>query len=250
MSDSGTATTLSLSVGASASSSIDYLGDHDWYAINLTAGQAVDVLVTLGTLADSYLNIRDSSGNIIYSNDDIVDGVNRASEVKFNPSYTGTYYIDVSAWSDPNAPGDGYTGTGTYSVSAKPFTPPPLATNDQIANQLTNGYWGGDYHHWNVTQGGTLTVDIHTLTAAEQTLALAALQEWTDLIGVKFQQVTSGGQIVFDDGGDTSGTNPVAQTNDNWSNHIITSASVEISKSWVTTYGTSLDSYSFQSYVH
>src|SRR5690349_2247245 len=117
-----------MSVGTSFNSSIDYLGDHDWYKITLTAGQSVDVNVALGTLEDSYLNIRDSSGNIIYSNDDIVDGVNRASEVKFAASYTGTYYIDVSAWPDPNAPGDGYTGTGTYTVSAQPYTPPPVAT--------------------------------------------------------------------------------------------------------------------------
>ena len=250
MADNGIATTLSLSVGASSASSIDALGDHDWFKISLTAGQPVDVLVTLGTLVDSYLNIRDSSGNIIYSNDDIVDGVNRASEVKFNPSYTGTYYIDVSAWSDPNAPGDGYTGTGTYSVSVKPYNPPPLATNDQIANELTSGYWGGDVHHWNVTQGGTITVDVHTLTTAEQTLALAALQEWTDIIGVKFQQVTSGGQIVFSDAEDPTAGGPIAQTSANWSNGIITSANIQISKSWVSDYGTSLDSYSFQTYIH
>lgn len=243
-------TTLTISVGQSINSSIDYLGDHDWYAINLTAGQAVDVTVTGITLADPYLNIMNSSGTIIYSNDDIVDGVNRNSEVKFSPTYTGTYYIDASAWKDPNAPADGYTGTGTYTVAVQPYTPPPLGTNDQIAQELISGYWGGDVHHWNVKQGGTLTVDIHTLTTAEQTLALAALQEWTDIIGVNFAQVTSGAQIVFSDGGDTTGKSPVAQTNANWSNGITTSANVDISSSWVTSYGSTLDSYSFQTYIH
>ena len=244
-------TTATLSLGASYSSAIDFVGDHDWFKITLTKGQAVDISVALGTLEDSYLSIRDSSGNILYSNDDIVDGVNRASEVKFDPSYTGTYYIDVSAWVDPNqGQGDGYTGTGTYTVSAQPYSPPPLATNDQIANQLTSGYWGGDVHHWNVTQGGTITVDIHALTSAEQTLALAALQEWTDVIGVNFQPVTSGAQIVFSDAEDTSANGPSAATSANWSNGIISSANVDISKSWVTAYGAGLDSYSFQTYIH
>jgi serralysin len=241
-------TTATLTVGGSATSSIDFVGDHDWFAINLVAGQPVDILVTLGTLEDSYLNIRDSSGAILYSNDDIVDGAQRNSEVNFDPTYTGTYYVDVSAWTDPNqGQGDGYTGIGTYTVSAKPYTPPPLATNDQIANQLTSGAWGGDVHHWAVTQGGTLTVDIHTLTAAEQTFARTALQEWTDIIGVNFQEVTSGAQITFSDAKDSSG-NAVAQTEALWSNGIISSATVQISSNW-DSWG-SLDSYGLQTYVH
>src|SRR6185437_546915 len=124
------------------------------------------------------------------------------------------------------------------------------ATNDQIAEQLTSGYWAGDPHHWDVTQGGTLTVNMQTLTPDEQTLAIAALAEWTDIIGVQFQQVTSGGDIRFVDSGDTTGTDPLAQTYSYWSNGIITSAEVQITQSWVNEYGTSLNSYSFQTYVH
>jgi serralysin len=244
-------TNATLTVGGSATSTIDTPTDHDWFEITLTAGQAVDVLVTLGTLEDSYLNIRDSSGNIVYSDDDIIDGVNRASEVNFNPSYTGTYYIDVSSWQDPTLgqSGDTYTGTGTYTVSVKPFTPPPLATNDQIAQQLVSGYWGGDLHHFSVTQGGTITVNISTLTPAEQNLALNALQEWSEIIGVHFQQVTtSNANIMFDDSKDPDG--PIAATDANYSGQITTSAHVHISTDWVNNYGTSLDTYSFQSYVH
>jgi hypothetical protein len=217
------------------------VGDHDWYRITLTAGQAVTVTVNGVTLDDPYLNIRDSSGTILYSNDDIVDGTNRNSEVAFNPSYSGTYYIDVGAYAD--------SLSGTFQVSVQPYTPPPLATNDQVADQLVRGYWGGDSHHFNVTQGGTITVSLSTLNAGEQTLARAALQEWSDINGVRFQEVSSGGQIRFDNTEDSSG-NPVAATDASWSNGIITSAHVHISSSWVNRYGTSLYSYSFQSYVH
>ena len=243
-------TTTSISLGGSLNSAIDVVGDHDWIAINLVAGQAVDIGITLGTLQDSYLTIRDSSGTEIKSDDDIIDGVNRASEVKFDPSYTGTYYIDVSAWVDPNQgqPGDSYTGTGTYTVWAKPFTPPPVATNDQIANQLISGAWGGDVHHWAVTQGGTLTVDIHTLTVAEQNIARTALSEWTDIIGVHFQEVTSGAQITFSDAKNSDGS-AVAQTDANWSNGIISSAHVQISSNWVTNWS-NLNSYGLQTYIH
>jgi hypothetical protein len=169
-------TTATISAGGTVGDTLEVAGDHDWYKVTLTAGQAVVVTLNGVTLVDPYLYIRDSAGNLIYSNDDIVDGSNRNSEVAFSPSYTGTYYIDVGAWNEGFA--------GNYSVAVKPYTPPPLATNDQIADQLVNGFWGGDSHHFNVTQGGTITVNISTLTAAEKNLARAALAEWTDIIGV------------------------------------------------------------------
>jgi serralysin len=43
---------------------------------------------------------------------------------------------------------------------------------------------------------------------------------------------------------------PVAQTDTSWSGGIISSSSVQISKSWITNYGSTLDSYSLQTYVH
>ena len=190
-------TTATFAVGGTATDNLETVGDHDWFKVTLTAGQAVTVTVNGLTLVDPYLNIRDASGNIIYSNDDIIDGVNRNSKVSFNPPSTGTYYIDVGSWDDKF--------TGTYQVSVQPYVQPPLATNDQIAAQLVSGFWGGDVHHFNVTQGGTITVNISTLKPSEQTLARAALQEWTDIIGVHFQEVTTGGQIVFDDSEDSSG---------------------------------------------
>jgi serralysin len=233
-------TTASLTVGSTVADSLEVSGDHDWFRITLTAGQPVVVTLNGITLADPYLYIRDSSGNLLHSNDDVVDGVIHDSRVAFSPGYTGTYFLDVGAWNE--------NYTGTYQLSVQPYTPPPLGTNDQIAEQLVSGFWGGDVHHWNVSQGGTITVNISTLTAAEQTLARAALAEWTDIIGVHFQEVSSGGQIAFDHSegsdGSTAGTDAI------WSNGIITSAHVQISSSWVNTYGTSLDSYSFQTYVH
>jgi len=233
-------TAATLTVGSSATDSLETIGDHDWYRITLTAGQAVTVSVNLLTLEDSYLNIRDSSGNIIYSNDDIVDGVERGSRISFDPSYTGTYYIDVGAWDDKF--------TGTYQVTVQPYSQPPIATNDQIAAQLVSGFWGGDSHHFNVTLGGTITVNISTLKGSEQALARAALQEWTDIIGVHFQEVTAGGQMVFDNTEDSSG--PIAATDSSYSNGITTSAHVHISSSWVNTYGTGLNTYSFLTYIH
>ena len=144
-----------------------------------------------------------------------------------------------------------YQYTGDYILSAQHFTSPPVYSYDQIADQLVNGYWGGDWHHFNVTQGGTITVNLTALTAAGQTLARAALQEWTDVIGVTFQgshrrkcRRNTAGQIIFDDNQDG------AFTNSSWSNHIISEPNVNVSTEWLTDYGTTTDSYAFQTYVH
>jgi serralysin len=234
-----TSTTATVTVGSTTSSAIDTNGDHDWYAVTLAAGESITVTLTGGGNLDTYLNVYDPTGTtILASNDDIVAGQNQNSRLTFYAQTAGTYYIDVGAWHDQS--------TGTYDL----FVEPNLRTwsNDQIAYQLTNGYWGGDVHHFNVTQGGTITVNVSTLSAADQTLARAALSEWSDIIGVHFQEVTSSAQISFSDALDPSG--PIAQTSAIWSNGITTSANIQISKSWTTDYGSTLDSYGFQTYVH
>jgi len=211
-----TTTTAALTLGSTLNGNLELVGDHDWFRISLAAGQPVTVTLDGITLDDPYLYVRDSAGTLLYSNDDIVDGVNRNSEVTFTPSYSGTYYIDVGAWNNASA--------GTYQVGAQAYTPPPVATNDQIASQLTNGFWNGDYHHWAVTQGGTITVNISTLNTSEQSLARAALSEWTDIIGVNFKEVTTGGQITFDGGAEGIGPHPELVVHRNPAHLILTDA--------------------------
>src|SRR5690348_17996691 len=148
-------TTAGVSVGGTFSDTLEIAGDHDWIAVSLTAGQAVEITLNGITLSDPYLYIRDSSGVLLFQNDDISTGVDLNSRAAFNPGYTGTYYIDVGSFADAE--------TGTYQVSVQPYTPPQPGTIDQIANQLTTGYWNGDTHHFNVTQVGTISVNISTL---------------------------------------------------------------------------------------
>jgi serralysin len=242
-----TSTTATITVGGSTSNSLEVLGDHDWYKITLTAGQSIVIDASSpGFTVDTYLNLYDPSGTtILASNDDGGAGTN--SKLVFTASTAGTYYIDVGAWHDQSS--------GSYTLSVSTYVPPPVATNDQIADQLINGYWDANYgpgnaHHFNVTQGGQITVNISTLTPAEQNLARAALAQWSDIIGVTFTEVTSGGQIQFNNAEDPV-DGSVAQTDANWgANHITTSATIQISSSWVNNYGTGLDTYSFQTYLH
>ncbi|MCL6699445.1 M10 family metallopeptidase C-terminal domain-containing protein [Sphingomonas sp. NSE70-1] len=237
-------TTRSISVGGTVTDSLEVAGDHDWFQIQLTAGQSISVALDGLTLIDPYLRIRDSSGNIIFENDDITSGINRDSLLGFTATYTGTYYIDVGAW-DPPPDSPDYPGyTGTYQLSVETYTPPPVGTVDQLADYLVDGYWGGESRHFDVAPGGSITVNLTALTAPARTLALAALATWTDIIGITFVQVATGGQITFDDNEEGAFSNSI------WSNGIITSSHVNVSVDWLADYGTSLNGYSFQTYVH
>jgi serralysin len=229
-------TTASITVGGTVNGTLETAVDHDWFRIDLTAGQSITVFVDGTTLEDSYLRIHNAAGTVLYENDDINPGIVRDSRLSFTATSTGTYYIDVGSFEE--------TYAGDYQVSVSVYTPPPLATYDQIANQLVEGYWGGDDHHFNVSQGGSLTVNVTGLTAAGKTLAREALKLWGDVIGVQFVEVTSGGQITFND------DQPGAFTDGSWSSGIISSSHVNISTQWLADYGTGLNSYSFQSYVH
>ena len=232
-------TTATISVGGTASDQLETVGDHDWFAITLTASQAVTISLNGITLHDPYLYVRDSTGALLFENDD-VSSVNFDSRLAFNPAYSGTYYIDVGAFDD--------FGTGQYQVSVDPYTFPPVATPDQIADQLVSGYWDGDSHHWNVAEGGTLTVNITDLGFAEKTLARAALAAWSDIIGVHFQEVSGAAQITFSNDEGPEGL--YAATTPQWSGGIMTAATVQISTSWMTAFGSTLNSYGFETYVH
>ena len=91
---------------------------------------------------------------------------------------------------------------------------PRVGTYDEIAHQLTDGYWEftaaqfggyGGRQSFDVASGGSLTVDITTLTPAEQSLARWALEAWTNVTGIEFRFVGGIAQITFDhDVGETT----------------------------------------------
>jgi Ca2+-binding RTX toxin-like protein len=128
----------------------------------------------------------------------------------------------VNDGSDPD-----YTGTGTYALSVTNYVPPPVGTLDQFANQMTHGFFNGDAHHFNVTQGGTITVDFTGITDAGRAVALQALQQWSDIIGVNFVEQSGNAQITFDDL--NQGTGAFADTVH--ANGITTSAIVNVATS-------------------
>ncbi len=121
----------------------------------------------------------------------------------------------------------------------------PIYTLDQIAYQLTNEYWfDGRARAFDLGSDRELTINVTGLTAAGKNLARNALDAWTEVTGIAFVETSGTAQITFDD--NRSG----AFAQSSYSNGEIVSSSVNVSTSWLSSQGTSLTSYSFQTYIH
>lgn len=116
--DSGT--TGSIGLDTSVTQTLEVRGDHDWFALDLAAGQTVRVTLDGLTLADPYLRLRDATGALLAANDD-ANGLD--SLLVFTAPAAGRYYIDVGAYAE--------AGAGTYRLGVTTAKAPTLL--DSIA---------------------------------------------------------------------------------------------------------------------
>ena len=241
-----TFTGYSMSVGDSFRGTIGSSGDQDWVRITLTAGQTYDIDLNgapsgSGTLSDPYLRLYNSSGSLVTENDD--SGGTFESHLTYTPTTGGTYYVSAGAYS--------LTQTGTYTMTVTESVPAPVATLDQLADYLTDGYWndtGQAPHHFNTSGSNVIDVHLGNLTASGRQLARWALEAWEAVADIEFREVSSSfrADITFDD---TDANSAYATASwDGFGN--TTSAHVNIGTGWLSTYGTNIGSYSFQTYIH
>ena len=230
-------TTATIAVGDALVDELETVGDTDWFKITLSAGESVLISLEgsgITPVSDTYLRLYDANGNLVAENDDGGSGLN--SLLRFTANNPGTYYIEVDSYANNK--------TGEYTLSVEEAQPLEVFTIDQIADQLTAGYWGGTERSFDVGADGSLTVDFSALTAAEQDLVAEALALWTDVTGIQFVSVASNAEITFQN------TEDGAYAQSSRSGSQITSSIVNVGTDWVNTYGTTLDSYTFSTYIH
>lgn len=242
-------TTESIALGETVVGSVETTGDRDWFRITLTAGQTYKFELQ-GTGTESLqpsLRIYGFDGDVLLAQDSS-DWSHAA--IIFTAPVSGTYFLDAGTWSYADEYFESFP-TGDYVLSAQSFTATGLGTIDQFVNQLVSGYWANVYdigpRHFKVTQGGTLTFNIEGLTAAGQSLALAALEQWSDIIGVTFQRVTTSAKIMFDDDDPEMRAYATGVTGPD---QIISSATVHISSTLLDFYGAGIGGWSYQTYLH
>ncbi|ACM01411.1 M10 family metallopeptidase [Cereibacter sphaeroides] len=125
-----------------------------------------------------------------------------------------------------------------------------VASMREIADQLVSGYWRSEGHsirRFDVEPGDTLNVNLSGLTADGQRLARAALDTWADVTGLKFNTAPRFGatvHIVIDDR--ENGAHSTATL----SGGRLIKANVNVGRDWLADYGTDLNSYSLQTFIH
>jgi serralysin len=229
-------TTLTISLGGTQSGNVNTLGDRDWYAVTLAAGQSYVFTLDAGgasPLADPYLRLHNSAGVQVAFNDDGGPGLN--SRLVFQATADGTYYLSAAAFNDE--------ATGSYILGASANAPLPVFTLDEIADQLTHVYWGGTPRFF-VDADNIITYNLTGLTAPAQELARLAFRLWDEVSGLAFQEVAGAAQITLDD------TSTGAFASSSVSGTTILSSSVNVGLDWLAAYGTGRDSYTFQTYIH
>ncbi|KUF08949.1 M10 family metallopeptidase C-terminal domain-containing protein, partial [Pseudoponticoccus marisrubri] len=237
------ATPYAIEVGDSFAGHVSTVGDNDWIAIQLQAGQSYEFRLLgsasgNGTLEDPYLRLRDGSGTLLAENDDIIFGSLRESRLVFTPPSDGTHYVDAGAYGN---------FTGSYRLLAQPYAPPPTASLDMLVDQLVSDYWGlpsGVSYRFDTRFSSLITVDVTGLTPEGRQLARWALEAWERVADLTFREVTEGARITFRD--DQFG----AYSEQALENGFTSSATVNISTDWLDSYGTTIDSYSFLTYIH
>ena len=131
-----TATTATLAIGGSLKGVTDFVGDHDWYRVEVQAGHtyAFDLKATgdgNGSVVNPFLTLRDAEGNEIRSDDNGGPGSN--AQLGFSATADTVLYVDASGAD---------AGTGNYRLSAREVP------HDQPDNETTSATLkvGGTVH--------------------------------------------------------------------------------------------------------
>ena len=141
--------------GAHIIASCDTPGDNDWFAVTLTAGVTYQFgeYARVGgipgaegngiPLADAYLEIYDSAGNLL----SIADGGGPNTPqgldalMTFQATYSGTYYVNATSYDNT---GDGVGDfAGDYEIFAQTATGTSYTTHYDISSPLHSIDWGG-----------------------------------------------------------------------------------------------------------
>ena len=91
-------------VGADVRGAMDYDGDIDFFRFQAEQGQSYQIDVALGTLHDSIVDLYDSDGSFLDTNDDYGDTL--ASRLYWNAPSSGERYVAVEGF-----------GIGTYTLT-------------------------------------------------------------------------------------------------------------------------------------
>ena len=192
-----TGTQYTLPFGDTFQGTLDSDTDQDWIRLELTAGTIYNISLdtAMGITEEGVLlvpfELMDNEGNPI----SFTRQFPHFGPLIFEPTISGTYYLDVSdRWSEMY-PLD-------YEITLSENTI-PVGTYDELADYLAYGFdeWrGASSNAFDVTPGGTLTANITGLDEMGQQFARWALEVWADVTDIVFRFVDDdNANITFGD---------------------------------------------------
>jgi len=149
------ATTASLTMNGQVTGTIDALPasgsfnnvvDHDWYAVNLTAGERYTFTASGTGLSDVAISLMNANRTVV-DTQGVVDGGSTGSTITFTAPTSGTYYLSIGAGGSNAA-----NAIGGYQITTTDNGPNHLVINlvadtsvtqEFGANYQTSAFWTG-----------------------------------------------------------------------------------------------------------
>src|SRR5438552_10393962 len=192
-------TIYTLNVGQTAQGVLSTAADHDWYRVNLLAGQTYTFAMTgTGTtnVIDTYLRIYAPDGaTVVAQDDDSLPGSN--SILTFTAGSTGTYYIDAASWNSSSAGQYGISATAGTKASFDALMGAGVIDTDVSWSSMpgtpatvTYGFRASPATY---TDNGSNISMFTQFTAAEMAAVQTIMQLWSEVCGVTFTLVNPGG---------------------------------------------------------
>jgi Ca2+-binding RTX toxin-like protein len=259
-------TTAIITLGTTQTSVTETVGEEDWFAVELVAGQDYIFFQTVDfgiPHSDPLLRLYDAAGVLVAENDDanavpergpdgdillddagnpVVNFASRNALIEFTASESGTYYISASGWVDSSPTPVDNSGVGNYTLFAGTADQRADFTAAQQALFLTSGYTGRTT--WDST---TVTYAWDsTLPQIARDLFLTAMAAWESVSNIRFEQadVPSQANILFQDTQDGAFANFPSSTRQ---------SVVNVAADWTGSTEDSsyaLNTYRYQTYIH
>ena len=230
-------TQYALSLGDIFQGGHDTRRDVDWIRVELSSDTIYNFTLRTETNSIRFKLVDSEGGLHLHSNFS-----QSGSTLIYQPSVSGSYYLDVFSF------GDDSDYPIEYEIEVTENTI-PIGTYDDLADYLTDGFWeweGGSRAAFDVGPEGTLTADITALTDAGQQLARWALEAWTNVTGIAFQIVDDpNADLVFDNQDADQASGGFSS-----SNGVIDSGLVNVPEFYLADYGTTIGSGTFHVFMH
>ena len=219
----GTSTSYSLGIGQTLKGTVGLTSDHDWYKVNLVAGQTY-TFAMVGTgvgprhLDDPVLSLRNGSNTVIASGGD--KGPGAYERITFTATQSGTYYLDAAGRSS--------AGSQSYQISTVQGTRASydevMAASALLRNESSwaDGPSMAATVTWGVRQSYAGDENFVQLESDKIQFIKTALARYSDVANITFNQINPGGttnnaQMLFSAFEDADGPNAYAYNPDSTS---------------------------------